>query len=216
MKISATKRTQTGTGASKKARREGKLPAVVYGTEVESTSILLDLKDVEDTIREVGLNGVFEVDLEGETLQVFVKEAVYETFRPQLRHIDLLAFTAGEKVAMSIPVYITGEETIEVGYVSQSISEIEMEIAPSKAPSELTVDVTGMEIGESLTVADIEVPADAEVLDDLEATVLSISAPDDISDDLEPVEEGAADEEMPEPEVINEKDEEEEEADSEE
>lgn len=208
MKITAEKRTQTGTSASKKARAAGKLPAVVYGSKVDSTAILLDLKDVEDTLREVGLNGVFEIDLEGESLQVFVKEAVYETFRPQLRHIDLLAFTAGEKVTMSIPVYIVGEDAIEVGYVSQSISEIEMDIVPADAPTELTVDVTGMEIGDSLTVAEIEVPEDAEVITEADATVLSISAPDDISDDLEPVEDGA-DAEMPEPEVINEKDDEE-------
>ncbi|HLQ75062.1 MAG TPA: 50S ribosomal protein L25 [Alloiococcus sp.] len=209
MKITAEKRTQTGTSASKKARAAGKLPAVVYGSKVDSTAILLDLKDVEDTLREVGLNGVFEIDLEGESLQVFVKEAVYETFRPQLRHIDLLAFTAGEKVTMSIPVYIAGEDAIEVGYVSQSISEIEMDIVPADAPTELTVDVTGMEIGDSLTVAEIEVPEDAEIITEADATVLSISAPDDISDDLEPVEDGA-DAEMPEPEVINEKDDEEE------
>lgn len=209
MKITAEKRTQTGTSASKKARAAGKLPAVVYGSKVDSTAILLDLKDVEDTLREVGLNGVFEIDLEGESLQVFVKEAVYETFRPQLRHIDLLAFTAGEKVTMSIPVYIVGEDAIEVGYVSQSISEIEMDIVPADAPTELTVDVTDMEIGDSLTVAEIEVPEDAEVITEADATVLSISAPDDISDDLEPVEDGA-DAEMPEPEVINEKDDEEE------
>lgn len=208
MIITAEKRTQTGTSASKKARAAGKLPAVVYGSKVDSTAILLDLKDVEDTLREVGLNGVFEIDLEGESLQVFVKEAVYETFRPQLRHIDLLAFTAGEKVTMSIPVYIVGEDAIEVGYVSQSISEIEMDIVPADAPTELTVDVTGMEIGDSLTVAEIEVPEDAEVITEADATVLSISAPDDISDDLEPVEDDS-DAEMPEPEVINEKDDEE-------
>ena len=70
MKITAEKRTQTGTSASKKARAAGKLPAVVYGSKVDSTAILLDLKDVEDTLREVGLNGVFEIDLEGESLQV--------------------------------------------------------------------------------------------------------------------------------------------------
>lgn len=209
MKITAEKRTQTGTSASKKARSQGKLPAVVYGSQLESTAILLTLKDVEDTLREVGLNGVFQLDIEGETLDVFVKEAVYETFRPQLKHIDLLAFSAGEKVSMSIPVYITGEETIEEGYVSQSLSEIDLEIAPANAPSEITVDVTGMVIGDSLTVADIDTPKDAEILSELDATVLSISAPDDISDDLEPVEEGEADAAMPEPEVINEKSEEE-------
>ena len=111
---------------------------------------------------------------------------------------------------MSIPVYVEGEESIEVGYVSQSISEIEMEIAPAKAPSELTVDVKGMEIGDSLTVADIDVPEDAEILDELEATVLSISAPDDVSDDLEQSDEGETEADMPEPEVITEKEDEEE------
>lgn len=212
MKLTAEKRTQTGTSASKRARAAGKLPAVVYGKAVESTPILLDLKEVEDTLREVGMNGVFEIDLEGETLQVFVKDASSETFRPRLRHIDLLAFTAGEKVTMAIPVYITGEETIEVGYVSQSISEIELEIAPAKAPSELTLDVTGLEIGDQLLVSDIELPEDAELLGDLDSTVLVVSPPDDISDDLEPTT-SEDEEEVAEPEVIGEeKDEEGEEA----
>lgn len=213
MKLTAEKRTQTGTSASKKARSEGKLPAVVYGREVESTPILLDAKEVEDTLRQVGMNGVFEIDLDGDVLQVFVKDASSETFRPQLRHIDLLAFTAGEKVTMTIPVYISGEETIEVGYISQSISEIEIEIAPAKAPSELTLDVTGLEIGDQLLVSDIKLPEDSELLTEADSTVLVVSPPDDISDDLEPVSEDD-EAEMPEPEVIGEGDNDEVEEDS--
>jgi len=209
MKLVAEKRTQTGTSASKKARAEGKLPAVVYGTKVDSTPILLNLKEVEDTIREVGTNGVFDIELEGETLQVFVKELTTAAVKPITYHVDLLAFTAGEKVLMSIPVYVSGEDAIEEGYVSQSISDLEVEIAPSKAPSEFVLDVSELEIGDSLDVSAIELPEDADLITEADSVVVSISAPDDISEDLEPS--TGEEEEQMEPEVIGESEEEEEE-----
>jgi len=209
MKLAAEKRTKTGTTASKKARAEGKLPAVVYGTEVDSTPILINEKELEDTLREIGMNGVFEIDLEGKTYQVFVKEQTSATIKPIMYHVDLLAFTAGEKVQMSIPVYISGEEDIDEGYVSQSISELDVEIPPAKAPSELTINVSGLEIGDSLDVSKIELPEEAELITEIDSVVVSISAPDDISEDLEPTAEG--EEEVAEPEVIGEKEDEEEE-----
>lgn len=205
MKITAEKRTQTGTSASKKARAEGKVPAAIYGKEVDSLSVLINQKELENTLREVGSNGVFDVELDGETYHVFVKEQSNAAIKPVTYHVDLLAFTAGQKVHMTIPVYITGEEAIQEGYTSQSISELDLEIAPAKAPSEFVVDVSGLEIGDTLTVADIELPKDAELLTDLEATVVSVSAPDAI-EEPEPAE---GEEEMPEPEVIGEEDNEE-------
>lgn len=209
MKLAAEKRTKTGTTASKKARAEGKLPAVVYGSKVDSTPILLNEKELEDTIREIGMNGVFEIDLEGETYQVFVKEQTSATIKPIMYHVDLLAFTAGEKVLMSIPVHVIGEEELEEGYVSQSISELDIEIPPAQAPSEFTLDVSELEIGDSLDVSSIELPEEAELVTEADSTVVSISAPDDIEEDLEPTE---AEEEMAEPEVIGEEDDDEEEA----
>lgn len=208
MKIVAEKRTQTGTSASKKVRAAGKLPAVIYGKAVESLPVSVDLKEFEDAIRKVGSNGVFSLDVEGEVYQVFVKEYSYFATKPKLYHVDLQAFSAGEKVDMSIPVYVEGEEKILEGILSQSISEIDLEIAPEDAPNQITVDVSNLEIGDSLTVADIELPEGAVLLTDADETLVSVSAPEDISDDLEPSD-GAADE-MPEPEVIGADEEEEE------
>lgn len=199
MKILAEKRTTTGTSASKKARAAGKLPAVIYGSSVESLPVLLDLKDFEDTIRAVGANGVFSLDVDGEVYKVFVKDTASFSLTPKLYHVDLQAFTAGEKVTMTIPVYVAGEENIQEGNVSQSISEIDIEIAPEDAPTSFDIDVSSLEIGDSVTVSDIELPEGAELVSDEDLTVLSVLAPEDISEDLEPTE-GAAD--MPEPEVI--------------
>lgn len=199
MKILAEKRTTTGTSASKKARAAGKLPAVIYGSSVESLPVLVDLKEFEDTIRAVGANGVFSLDIDGEVYKVFVKDTASYALTPKLYHIDLQAFTAGEKVTMTIPVYVVGEENIQEGNVSQSISEIDIEIAPEDAPTSFDIDVSSLEIGDSVVVSDIELPEGAELLSEEDLTVLSVLAPEDISEDLEPTE-GAA--EMPEPEVI--------------
>lgn len=199
MKILAEKRTTTGTSASKKARAAGKLPAVIYGSSVESLPVLVDLKEFEDTIRAVGANGVFSLDIDGEVYKVFVKDTASYALTPKLYHIDLQAFTAGEKVTMTIPVYVVGEENIQEGNVSQSVSEIDIEIAPEDAPTSFDIDVSSLEIGDSVVVSDIELPEGAELLSEEDLTVLSVLAPEDISEDLEPTE-GAAD--MPEPEVI--------------
>lgn len=199
MKILAEKRTTTGTSASKKARAAGKLPAVIYGSSVESLPVLVDLKEFEDTIRAVGANGVFSLDIDGEVYKVFVKDTASYALTPKLYHIDLQAFTAGEKVTMTIPVYVVGEENIQEGNVSQSVSEIDIEIAPEDAPTSFDIDVSSLEIGDSVVVSDIELPEGAELLSEDDLTVLSVLAPEDISEDLEPTE-GAAD--MPEPEVI--------------
>ena len=199
MKILAEKRTTTGTSASKKARAAGKLPAVIYGSSVESLPVLVDLKEFEDTIRAVGANGVFSLDIDGEVYKVFVKDTASYALTPKLYHIDLQAFTAGEKVTMTIPVYVVGEENIQEGNISQSISEIDIEIAPEDAPTSFDIDVSSLEIGDSVVVSDIELPEGAELLSEDDLTVLSVLAPEDISEDLEPTE-GAAD--MPEPEVI--------------
>ncbi|MEY8291091.1 50S ribosomal protein L25 [Carnobacteriaceae bacterium 52-44] len=209
MKIVAETRAKTGTSASKQARAAGKLPAVIYGKSVESLPVLVDLKEFEDAIREVGSNGVFTLEVDGESYQVFVKEYSYFATKPSLYHVDLQAFTAGEKVDMTIPVYVEGEEEIAEGILSQSISEIEIEIAPEDAPNHFTIDVSSLEIGDSLTVADIEIPENAELLSETDETVVSVSAPEDISADLET--EDTATDVMPEPEVIGEDDDEEDE-----
>jgi len=199
MKLTATKRTETGSSASRRAREEGKIPAAIYGREVETVAVLIDRKEFEMTLREVGANGVFDVDVDGDTYHVFVKEKTNAALKPEIYHVDLLAFTKGQKVNMTIPVHVTGEDKIDEGIVSQSISELEVSVAPAEAPSEYVVDVSEMEIGDAKHVSDIEIADNVELLTDTELTVVSVSAPQ-IEEEPEPAE----GDEMPEPEVIGE------------
>jgi len=197
MKLSAVKRTETGTSASRKARNEGKIPAAIYGKEVETISVLINRKEFENTIREVGYNGVFDIDVEGDTYQVFVKDQDKAALKPEVYHVDLLAFTKGQKVTMSIPVHISGGEEIKEGIVSQSISELEVNIAPAEAPSEYVVDVSELQIGDTVHVSDIKVGDEAELLTDDSLTVVSVSAPEAVEEETT-----ETTEDMPEPEVI--------------
>lgn len=207
MKLNAQLRTETGTRASKKVRREGSIPAAIYGSSVDTVSVVFNRREFETILREVGANGVFTIDVEGgEEYQVFVKDQTNAAIKDEVYHIDLQAFLKGEKVVMDIPVYLEGEAELEDAVANQALTEIQIEVAPASAPSEYYVNVADLEIGDSITVADMELEGDIEVITEADTTVVSISAPEEIIE-----EEPDADAEMPEPELIGADDDEEEE-----
>lgn len=207
MKLNAQLRTETGTRASKKVRREGSIPAAIYGSSVDTVSVVFNRREFETILREVGANGVFTIDVEGgEEYQVFVKDQTNAAIKDEVYHIDLQAFLKGEKVVMDIPVYLEGEAELEDAVANQALTEIQIEVAPASAPSEYYVNVADLEIGDSITVADMELEGDIEVITEPDTTVVSISAPEEIIE-----EEPDADAEMPEPELIGADDDEEEE-----
>ncbi len=208
MKLSAQLRTETGTRASKKARREGLVPAAVYGSSVETVPVLFDRQEFEAIIREVGANGVFNLEVEGDqAYQVFVKDQADAALADEIYHVDLQAFREGEKVVMDIPVYLEGEEELEEAVANQSITEIQIEVAPAEAPAEFYIDVSDLEIGDSISVGEMNIEGDVEIITELDATVVSVSPPEE---EIELPEDGAEDaEDMPEPEVIGAEDDEE-------
>lgn len=207
MKLNAQLRTETGTRASKKVRREGSIPAAIYGSSVDTVSVVFNRREFETILREVGANGVFTIDVEGgEEYQVFVKDQTNAAIKDEVYHIDLQAFLKGEKVVMDIPVYLEGDAELEDAVANQALTEIQIEVAPASAPSEYYVNVADLEIGDSITVADMEFEDDIEVITEADTTVVSISAPEEIIE-----EEPDADAEMPEPELIGADDDEEEE-----
>lgn len=206
MKLNAQLRTETGTRASKKVRREGSIPAAIYGSSVDTISVVFNRREFETILREVGANGVFTIDIEGgEEYQVFVKDQTDAALKDEIYHVDLQAFLKGEKVIMNIPVYLEGEAELEEAVANQALTEIQIEVAPASAPSEYYVNVADLEIGDSITVADMELEGDIEVITEPDTTVVSISAPEEIIE-----EELDADAEMPEPELIGADDDEEE------
>lgn len=202
MKLHAEKRETVGTGASKQARADKKIPAVVFGKEFGSTSVLIDAKEFEDLLRELGRNAVFNIDIEGKETQVIIKNIDRSALKPEFYNVEMQAITKGQKVTVSITINIEGSEEVEEGIVTQVLNELEVEVAPADIPNEITVNVETMEIGDVLTVADLVTPSNLTVLSEDDTTVVVVSAP---QLEEEPEEGSDVDADMPEPEVIGEK-----------
>lgn len=195
MKLTAQKRERVGSSASKKARVENKVPAVIYGKEFDATSVLVDRKQFEDLLRELGRNAVFNVDVDGKETQVMIKNIDHSHIKPELYNVELQALKEGQTVTVEVTINLVGAENIKEGVFTQTLNELEIETVATDIPQEITVELGEMAIGDTLTVGELKVPAGVTVLTDAETTVAVLSAPS--------VEEETTDE-AAEPEVIGE------------
>lgn len=198
MKLTAQKRERVGSSASKKARVENKVPAVIYGKEFDATSVLVDRKQFEDLLRELGRNAVFNVDVDGKETQVMIKNIDHSHIKPELYNVELQALKEGQTVTVEVTINLVGAENIKEGVFTQTLNELEIETVATDIPQEITVELGEMAIGDTLTVGELKVPAGVTVLTDAETTVAVVSAPS--------VEEETTDE-AAEPEVIGEENE---------
>lgn len=202
MKFTAQSRGTAGTSAAKQLRKDALVPGTIYGGSEEPVNITMVKADVEQIQRELGLNSVFDLSVDGGAAQtVFVRNIDHAAIKPLIYNISLQAIKAGQKLEMPIALQVINEDQIadKTGIVALNSFEINVIVDPSKAPEALTIDVAGKEIGYQVTVADLDIPAGIEVLDNPEEVVLSINPPQ------EEVEEAAAEAETAEPEVIGEK-----------
>lgn len=205
MNLKAELRTQTGSSASRKARNEGKIPTALYGKTVDATSLLINRREFEALLKAEGTNAVFDLEFDGNTQKVWLKDYVRASLKDEVYSVDLEAISANQTLTVEVPLFVVNEETIKEGVVEIIESNIVVETKPDSIPQSFELDVTGLEIGDTLTVADITVPADVEIMMEDDTTVVSISAPTEEAEVVDP------DAEEVQPEVIGEEAEESEE-----
>lgn len=201
MKLKAQKRERLGTSASKQARNDNKVPATIFGSDMEAQSVLIDRKEFDELLRELGRNAVFNIDLDGEETQVLIKNIDLSALKPEIYNVELNALTKGQKVTVPVTIVLEGLEDVKEGVVTQTLNEVEVETDPLDIPTEITLNVSDLVIGDTVVVSDLKVPENVTVLAEAEETVVVVSAPR--------VEEEPADgdAEVAEPEVIGEKEE---------
>ncbi|XJS09967.1 50S ribosomal protein L25 [Aerococcaceae bacterium WGS1372] len=204
MNLKAELRTQTGSSASRKARNEGKIPTALYGKTVEATSLLIDRREFEALLKAEGTNAVFDLDLDGKTQKVWLKAYDRASLKDEVYSVDLEAISADQTLTVEVPLYVVNEETIDEGIVEIIENNIVVETKPDSIPQSFELDVTGLVIGDTLTVADITVPEGVEIMMEDDVTVVSVSAPTEEAEEVDP------DAEAAEPEVIGEEETEEE------
>ena len=197
MKINATLRTEVGSSAANRDRREKKVTAVINGKGLESTPVLLDGKDLDNVLKNLGKNAIFDVAVpNGESHQVIIKEIQSATLVNQILDVELQVVKKGEKLVVTVPISVVNAENVKRGIVSQTLNELEIETLPTNIPTEFTVDAGELEIGDALTVSDIKVDKDITVLSDAEQSVVSVLPPS--------VEEPETTEEASEPSLVGE------------
>ncbi|MFZ2369197.1 MAG: 50S ribosomal protein L25 [Trichococcus flocculiformis] len=178
MKLQVEKREKVGSSAAKRARLDKKLTAVIYGKDVEATPVLLDAKEFDEVLKQLGKNAIFEVSMsDGKTMQVIVKDIQQAALKNQIQNVALQALTKGQKLTMTVAIHLVGSEDLKEGVLTQTLNELEIETDAAHVPTEFQIDVNEMNIGDTLTVADIKVDAGISVLTDPEAAVAILAAP---------------------------------------
>lgn len=215
--VKANKRLVVGKKVNA-LRREGILPAVVYGHNIESIPVSLDMREANRSLEKLSPSALVIVDIDGEQHYTLVRDKQRNPVKGSIIHIDFQAVSLTEKVRADVNVNIVGEApAIEnfLGILVPSLEQLSIECLPKDLPNKIDVDVSNLEeIGDSLLVKDLEVPEGVEVLSDPEDVVVVIIA--QAAEEIEEVE--VEEEEELEPEVLEKGklEEEEEEAETEE
>lgn len=207
-KIKVEKRTGLGKQAVKKIRTEGLIPAVIYGKDINSAisvspegfKTLRDMHFSESTVIDLSIAG----EKNFKSLPVLVKDVQRHTLSDEVIHLDFLQVSLSEKITVHIPVVLKGEAKgkEEGAVLEQILREIEVEGLPLNIPENIEVDISGLEIGHSLHVEEMQVPGDIEIITEPDATIATLA----VKKEEEEEEEELLGEEAPtEPEVIKEK-----------
>ncbi|OBI18807.1 MULTISPECIES: 50S ribosomal protein L25/general stress protein Ctc [unclassified Mycobacterium] len=185
--LTATVRTETGKGASRRARREGKIPAVLYGHGAEPQHLELPGHDFAAVLRHAGTNAVLSLDIDGKEQLALTKALDIHPIRRTIQHADLLVVRRGEKVVVEVNVVIEGDAAPGT-LVTQDTNTIEIEAEALSIPEQLTVSVQDAEPGTQFAAGQIELPRGVNLISDPEMLVVNVVvAP--TAEDLE--EEGA-------------------------
>ncbi|MDP7705771.1 50S ribosomal protein L25/general stress protein Ctc [Mycobacterium sp. TY815] len=188
--LAVTVRTETGKGASRRARREGKIPAVLYGHGSDPQHLELPGHDFAAVLRHSGTNAVLTLDIGGKEQLALTKAIEIHPIRRTIQHADLLVVRRGEKVTVEVNVVVEGEAGPDT-LVTQDANTIEIEAEALSIPEQLTVSVEGAEIGTQFTAGQIELPRGVNLISDPELLVVNVvQAP--TAEDL--AEEGAGEE----------------------
>jgi len=201
--LEATTRTQTGKGAARSLRRQGKIPGVIYGHDRAAEPVVVDTSALKKML--VGISAgttVFDVVVDGRpAVKALIRELQRDSVRPgEILHLDLYEVRADETVTLSIPIHLVGiPDGVRNfgGVLDHVLRELEIEVLPADIPEHVELDVTNLAIGHSLFVRDLKVEK-AEILNDPDTPVCTVVAPR-AEEAPAPVEEVAA---PAEPELI--------------
>ncbi|MFV0407951.1 MAG: 50S ribosomal protein L25/general stress protein Ctc [Propioniciclava sp.] len=172
--LEAASRTEFGKGAARRIRRADQVPAVIYGHGQEPVHITLPHHETQLALRQA--NALLSIVIDGGEPQLALpKEVQRHPFKSLIEHVDLVPVRKGEKVTVEVPLQVTGADKDD-RIVVMDLQSVTIEAEATHIPSEVAIDLSGKEIGDSVHAADLVLPEGANYAGDPEDLILTLSA----------------------------------------
>ena len=180
VKLTAEPRESVGKGAARKARSAGKVPAVLYGPDLEPKRLAVDARELWHALHtDAGTNVLINLQLDGDTFLTMPREIQRDIVRGTLLHVDFLRIRRDVAIQVDVPIHLVGESVgvKEGGVVEHHLWELKVEVLPTDVPESLEADITDLGIGDSLHVSDLKIPEFLTVITPPEETLVSVVPP---------------------------------------
>lgn len=168
MKFKAFKRDVQGSSASRRLRRAGQVPAIVYGGNAEPVAVTLDHNQIyHDLRKEVFHASILDMDLDGKVEKVLLRAVQWHAYKPQVLHVDFQRVRADQPITTRVPLnFINGDDSpavkLHAQVISQLLVDLEITCLPANLPVSIDVDLANLDAGETITLSAIELPEGVE------------------------------------------------------
>ena len=162
--LNLTNRTDTGKGASRRLRHTNQIPAVIYGGEQEPQSLQMNHDDILKALADEAIyTSILDVNIDGKVTKAVFKDIQRHAYKPKVLHLDFFRVNENEKIHMHVPIHCLGGENSPGvkagGQMNHNMSDIEVICLAKDLPEYLEIDVSNMDIGDTLHISDLTMPA---------------------------------------------------------
>ena len=184
MKVVAQSRELQGTGASRRLRRAGKVPGIIYGSSAKPVAIELDHNGLFHALRKEAFHSsILDLELDGKAdQQVLLRDVQMHAFKAQVMHVDFQRVAANEKIHVKVPLHFLNAESSPAvkqngAVVSHVFTEIDVTCLPKDLPEFISVDLSSLSVGQTIHLADLKLPDGVSVVSHENPVVVTVTVP---------------------------------------
>ncbi|KAB8126494.1 50S ribosomal protein L25/general stress protein Ctc [Gracilibacillus oryzae] len=180
VKLQAKNRENLKTSNTRAVRIAGEVPAIIYGYNVEPKPVAVDSMELLKTVRDEGKNAIITLKVDDDSFDVMLHEYQTDPLKDELVHADFYVVNMSEAIDVQVPIVLEGEaEGAKAGGVlQQPLYELSLRAKPNDIPEQISIDVSNLDIGDSILVSDLKDGRNYEILEDENTTIVSVLVPD--------------------------------------
>jgi large subunit ribosomal protein L25 len=180
IRLKAELRAEPGKGQARRARAEGKVPAIVYGRGMDPVAISVDRREFVTALKtDAGMNMLLNIEYDGQSTLALTRELQRDPVRGTLLHADFVKVDRTQEVEVEVPVHLVGDSAgvKEGGVLEHPLFQLHIRSLATEVPQSVEVDISALNIGDALRVSDIAADAKFQILDEPDSIVASVAAP---------------------------------------